>query len=419
MRHVDERIICVHVIMGPKASSLGIRYSFNIFIFVHAFSFSFHHFQNTPIINFYSIDSPFFGTHNMIEFGCIRNVLLFTFLYLIVTNLDIGGSIMSNTSRSKLKLLYLMKLLLERTDSENIVTMKDLLYYLSTHGIEAERKSIYSDISLLCQFGLNIETRKLKTFGYYICDRTFEFVELKLLVDAVQSSRCITAKKSLELIKKLASLTSVSQAAQLERQVLVSDRPKPQNEKIYYNIDAIHTAINSGHKIRFKYFDYDVKKSVVYRKNNEFYNQTPVSLCWSDDKYYLICYSEKYDDFANYRVDRMSNVEVCPEKVDKFDKNRFNSAEYSKRIFGMFNGDVVTTTLRFDKSLVNNVLDKFGADTPLPIRDDKFEIRVKVSNSPVFLAWMFQFGKKAEIVSPESLKHSMISLLKENSQAYM
>ncbi|MDL2225023.1 WYL domain-containing protein [Eubacteriales bacterium OttesenSCG-928-M02] len=325
---------------------------------------------------------------------------------------------MPSSPNQKMKLLYLMRVFLERTDVENALTLQELIAALSEYDITAERKSIYSDMELLRQFGLNIESRKTKTVSYYIDARDFELPELKLLVDAVLSSRFITPKKSNELIKKLSALTSNHQAKELKRQVFVADRPKTFNESIYYNIDAIHAAINTGYKINFKYFDYSPSKKRVYRKDGEIYCQTPMALCWNDDKYYLICYSSKHDGFAHYRVDRMSDVEVCDEKADKPDKKQFNLAEHTKRVFGMYSGDLVSAKLRFDNSLVNAVLDKFGSETTLHKQDDIFEINVEVSNSPVFLSWIFQFGEKAEIIGPEALKDSMRSLISQTVQKY-
>lgn len=325
---------------------------------------------------------------------------------------------MPSSPNQKMKLLYLMKILLDHTDADNTMTLQEIIGALADYGIKAERKSLYSDMELLRQFGLNIETRKTKTVGYYIDARDFELPELKLLVDAVQSSRFITAKKSEELIKKLSSLTSIHQSKQLKRQVYVADRPKTVNESIYYNIDAIHTAINDQKKISFRYFDYDISKRRVYRKNGEPYCQTPVALCWSDDNYYFICYSSKYDAFTHYRVDRMCDVTVCEEDTDKFDRKRFNIAEHSKQTFGMFSGEIVKATLRFDQSLVNVILDRFGKDVNLHRKDDCFEISVDVSTSPVFLGWIFQFGNKAKIIAPDSLCVAMHELLNQLAQQY-
>ena len=241
----------------------------------------------------------------------------------------------------------------------------------------------------------------------------------KLLVDAVQSSRFITQKKSTELIKKLSSLTSNEQAKLLRRQVYVADRAKTINETVYYSIDHIHCAINEHKKITFKYFDYDVNKNQVFRKQGKLYKVTPVTLCWNDDNYYLITYNGYYDNFTHYRVDRMSSVNALDEDSDQFDKSSFNIAEYAKRVFGMFDGEVVRARLSFDNSLVNVVLDHFGKDVRmLNAGEGWFDILADVSISPVFLAWMFTLGDSAVIKEPDSLITAMKGLIEKNSKQY-
>ena len=326
---------------------------------------------------------------------------------------------MPSSPNQRLKHLYLMKILLEKTDEQNTMTVAEIISALSVYGITAERKSIYTDMELLRQFGIDIETQRSKTVGYYVANREFELPELKLLVDAVQSSRFITQKKSGELIRKLSSLTSSEQAKQLRRQVFITGRAKTINEKIYYNIDGIHNAINNNRKIAFKYFDYDINKKQVYRKQGELYQNTPVALCWNEDKYYLIAYNAYYDDLAHFRVDRMNNVELLDEEADIFDRKIFNAAEHAKRVFGMFDGEIVKAKLSFDSCLVNAVIDHFGKDICIiPSVDGWFDITVDVSISPVFLAWIFQFGRLAVIKSPEKLINAMQELLEEHMLNY-
>jgi predicted DNA-binding transcriptional regulator YafY len=326
---------------------------------------------------------------------------------------------MASSPNQKMKLLYLMKILLERTDSENPMTIADIVTALAAYDIKAERKSIYTDMELLRQYGMEIEMLRAKTVGYYIADRQFELPELKLLVDAVQSCRFITKKKSEELIKKLSSLTSSEQAKQLRRQVFIAERAKTLNETVYYSIDQIHYAINENKKITFKYFDYDVRKNQIYRKRGELYTATPVTLCWNDDKYYLITYNGKYDGLTHYRIDRMSNVNAIDEEGDKFDKSKFNIAEHAKRVFGMYEGEVVRARLAFANHLVNVVLDHFGKDVHMfSSSDGWFESSVDVSISPVFLAWIFTFGDCAEIKSPDSLIDAMKELIEQNRRNY-
>lgn len=326
---------------------------------------------------------------------------------------------MPSSQNQKLKLLYLMKILMEKTDVQNPLTISEIVTALAGYDIKAERKSIYSDMELLRSFGIDIETRRNKTTRYYIDARQFELPELKLLVDAVQSSRFITQKKSEGLIKKLASLTSGEQAKQLRRQVFVTDRAKTINETVYYSIDQIYYAINENRRISFKYFDYDVNKNRIYRKQGDLYQNTPVMLCWNDDKYYLIAYSVKHDGLTHYRVDRMSDVNVLDEAGDMFDRSRFNIAEHIKQVFGMYSGELIRARLAFDNSLVNVVIDHFGKDVSIVSSDGGwFEINVDVSISPVFLAWMFQFGDRAEIKAPDSLIAAMCELVEKSRQKY-
>lgn len=320
---------------------------------------------------------------------------------------------MPRSSNQKFKPLYLARIFDERTDEDNVLTAQELVDALALYDVPANRKSIYDDIDALRQFGMDIELRHGKDGGYYLASRDFEIAELKLLVDAVQSSRFITTKKSNELIKKLSKLASASQAKQLNRQVFIAGRAKAINETIYYNIDAIHAAINEGKKISFKYFEYDMKKNRIYRRKGKTYVRTPVALCWSDDKYYLIAYCPMFENpYANYRVDRMANVEVINDKADKYDRKAFNISKYITRSFGMFSGEVIKARLAFDEEAAHVVFDHFGTDLHLSdAGGGRFAISVEVANSWMFLTWMLQLGKKAEILEPESLRESMRKML--------
>ena len=317
------------------------------------------------------------------------------------------------------KLLYLRKILHDKTDEQNPMSMPEIIAELATYDIHAERKSIYNDMEILRQYGLDIEIQRGKIPRYFVANRKFELPELKLLVDAVQSSRFITEKKSEELIAKLSSLTSQSQAADLKRQIFVAGRPKAFNEQAFYSVDAIHSAVNAGKKVTFRYFDYDVQKNRVFRKDGATYEVTPVTLCWDSDKYYLVAFNAEHNELRNYRVDRMSDVEVSEAKGSDFDKSKFSVAEHIKGMFGMFGGEVVRAKLAFDNSFVNVVLDYFGKDTTLTPKDNEtFEVTVDVTVSPVFLGWIFQFGGKARILSPDSLVDAMSKNIAANSAAY-
>lgn len=314
----------------------------------------------------------------------------------------------------KLKIIVLLKILMERSDEEHILAMTDIINALAEFDIIAERKSIYDDIECLRLLGYDIICRKGKNMGYYIGARDFELPELKLLVDAVASSKFITERKSNSLIKKIEGLASNSQAKQLQRQVFVSNRVKTMNERIYYNIDAIHSAIADKKQISFKYFEYSVAKQKIYRKNGEKYITNPVALSWDDENYYLITYSEKYNELVHYRVDKMDSITILETVVAPMKNKEFNIADYSKKVFSMFGGEEQEIKLRFDNSLVGVVLDRFGKDIHIKIIDDKsFEIYVKVAVSPSFFGWLFQFYDKVKIIEP----HSMAEQFKDKVDA--
>jgi len=324
-----------------------------------------------------------------------------------------GGSIMPRFSNQKLKPLYLAWILQERTDENNVMTAQDIVRALAAYDIPADRKSIYDDIEALRQYGVDVELRRGKNGGYFVASRDFELPELKLLVDAVQSSRLITAKKSNALIKKISRLTSTEQAKTLNRQVYIRGRAKALNETVYYAIDSIHEAIHAGKKISFKYFSYSITKSRIYRRPDKEYIRTPIAMCWNDDNYYLVTFAPKFENpYATYRVDRMTAVEVLDEKADKFNKETFSITDYIKQNFGMFTGETMAAKLAFDESLVSVVLDQFGADTHMTgISNGRFIINANVSATPTFLGWMFQFGNKAEILEPENLRETMRDML--------
>ena len=310
---------------------------------------------------------------------------------------------MAKSSNQKLKLLYLLKMLEEKTDEENAMSINTMIGELERYGVSAERKSIYDDLEALKHYGLDIASKKSKTTEYYVASRLFELPELKLLVDAVQCSKFVTHKKSNELIKKIESLASYRQAQSLQRQVYVSNRVKTINESIYYNVDRLHVAIAENKKVSFKYFDYDVKKEKIFRKSGEKYSVSPYGLSWDDENYYLITFSSKYNDFTHYRVDRMTDIDLIDEERDPLpEKKHFDIAEYTKKVFNMFGGEEVLVQLQLDNLLVNAVIDRFGKDVVIGrIDDSNFYVWIKVAVSQTFFAWISQFGSKVKILSPD------------------
>lgn len=314
-------------------------------------------------------------------------------------------------SIQRLKILYLYKIMLEQTDENHHITMSEIISQLELYGISAGRKALYEDIEALRIFGLDIKQLKGNTSGYLVASREFELPELKLLADAVTSSRFLTEKKSNELLKKIEGLASKYEAKQIQRQVFVANRVKAMNERIYINVDTIQRAISEGKKISFKYFDYDLKKKKKYRDGLRICS--PYALSWDDERYYLISYYEKYQKTTNFRIDRMESVEVLEELSEPKPKD-FNVADYMKSSFSMFSGEAEDVKLRFDNSLINTVLDRFGNEiTVIPDDDDHFTVRVKVKAEPPFFAWLFQFGSKVRIVEPIGLKENYMERLNE------
>ena len=299
---------------------------------------------------------------------------------------------MPKSANQKLRLLFEREILLRETDEENPITTKQLISRLEDCGVQAERKTIYSDIEALSLYGMDIIKVSGKNGGYYVGERDFELPELKLLVDAVQTSKFITKKKSAELIGKIERLTSKYQAQVLHRQVYVSARIKNMNESIYYNVDKIYQGIDENKQIEFFYMEYNLDKKRVPRRNGKRYKISPYALTWNDDNYYLIGYDGQSDTIKHYRVDKMENIVVL--KENREGETNIDIGEYSKKVFSMFGG-------RF----IGVVIDRFGTDVPVIKTDSEhFETSVTVKISPQFFGWLASLGRGVKIISPISVK---------------
>lgn len=307
---------------------------------------------------------------------------------------------MLKNGNPKLRLLHLMQIFWEQTDEDHTLTIPQLIAKLQVQGLNAERRSIYSDIETLKLFGFDIERRKSKTHDYYLASRPFELAEVKLLVDIVQTSKFITRKKSKQLIEKLDSLTSIPQAKQMERQVYVSGRVKTENECIYYNVDYIHRAIAENRKMSFRYLEYTVEKKLRFRRNGKIYLVNPLILSWDSGYYYLIAYDEAVSRLTHYRVDKMTQIQIL-DQPRVLVADDIDPVDYAQRMFGMFAGTEKNVTIEFDAALAGVVVDRFGTDTPFTnCNNGKFIAHVQVAASPNFFAWVFQFGGRAKILGP-------------------
>lgn len=336
---------------------------------------------------------------------------------------------MPKSPNQKMKPLLLQRILLERTDEDHGLTVPELIALLEEEGVAAERKSVYSDLQTLADFGLDIVKRKESgKVVYYVGARTFELPELKLLVDAVQSSRFITHKKSNQLIQKVEGFASRYQAQQLQRQVFVANRVKTMNESIYINVDKIYEAIAANRCITYRYLDWAFRDGAAggyekqFRRQGKTYRVSPWSLCWADERYYMNGFDSEAGLIKHYRVDKMLGIALTDEPRDGQEHfEHFDMAVYTRQVFGMFGGNEQTVTLRFENRLLGVVLDRFGEDVPIRREDaDTFQVRVRVAVSPQFLSWVFSFGGGARIVSPaavaDTMREQLASVMKQYTE---
>ena len=317
--------------------------------------------------------------------------------------------------RPGLKTLYIMEILLQRTDEQHALNASQILDILkSEYGITSNRQTIYSEIAKLEESDLDIVKLDGKFGGYYVASRRFELPELKLMVDAVQSSRFITRKKSQELIRKLETLCSREEARQLSSQVVVYNRPKTLNETIYYNVDRIHSAIYHNLQITFQYADWTVKKEMVLRHDGAFYVASPLRLIWDDENYYLIAYDEKSQSVKHYRVDKMRSMSIFKEERSKEALAvHIDPAVFSKKTFGMFSGEDVQVRLYGKNELAGVILDRFGSDIVMvPADPEHFSATVTVTVSQQFFGWITAVGKDLKIAAPEDVKRQYYEYLK-------
>ncbi|MBQ3110799.1 MAG: WYL domain-containing protein [Clostridia bacterium] len=321
---------------------------------------------------------------------------------------------MAKQRNQKMKAVYIMDYLLRNTDEEHHAPAKDIIAYLKSCGITAERKSVYSDIEGLQLFGVDILSGPK---GYYVVSRDFELPELKMLVDCVSASKFITEKKSEKLIKKIESLASRHEAGKLQRQVYIADRIKAANEDIYRSVDTLSEAINEKKKVSFRYFEYGTDKKRKFRNNGNEYVVSPYSLTVSDENYYLISHYPKHTDLTHFRVDRMSDIKILDEMctdVCSVMGERFSVGEYSRKLFSMYSGENKRVEILCENSMMNSVIDRFGKDVFTEVVDEEhFKVHVSVDLSPTFFAWIFTFGGKMKITAPEEAKAQFQNVLKK------
>lgn len=328
---------------------------------------------------------------------------------------------MAKSENQKKKLFVLMEIFWNKTDSEHGLTCADFIHELEKEQICIERKTFYADVSLLQELGFDIIQEKKGAKCYYkLASREFEMAELRLLVDAVQDSKFITPKKSEMMIRKLFRLTSSYEAAQLQEQVAMQAAEKSQNEGILYNVDALHMAITENHKICFDYYEWNIKKELVLRKNGKKTDISPWALVWDDEKYYLVAYDGNAGGVRHYRVDKMQNICITTElREGKSVIGDFHRNVYTKKLFSMFAGEKVKVTMEFQNRLIGVVIDRFGTDIiPVPQEKDTFLLTAEVDYSNQFLYWVLSLGEGARIVGPEYIVDKVKQELERLNRQY-
>lgn len=329
---------------------------------------------------------------------------------------------MSRGTNQKLKLSYLTKIMLEKTDDEHSLTMSQIMEELEKYEVTAERKSIYADFAdMTDKLGIEIIKEQVGRETYYrVGARQFELAEVKLLIDAIQSSKFITEKKSKVLITKIKGFVSEYEAKQLQRQVYVHGRIKTMNESIYYNVDAIHNAIAKNKKIKFKYYKWSIEKKLVPRHNDDWFCVSPWALTWDNENYYLIAFDDISKECRHYRVDKMMKISPIDEKREgKEIFINFDMEAYSKMNFGMFGGKTSKVHIQFPNDMCGVFIDRFGKEITIkPIDKNHSELAVDVAVSLQFFGWIFSLGKEVKVVRPDEVVEKMRKAAREFAGNY-
>lgn len=325
---------------------------------------------------------------------------------------------MARGEKQKLKLFYLLRILMEDTDEESGISMQRIISRLALDfGVRAERKSIYDDFSSLEEIGFPVEKLPTRPVTYTLVARPFEITELKLLIDAVQASKFISAKRTREIVKKLASFAGGKDCAKLVRHMSIDPMSKTVEDSSYYNVDTVHEAINSDSKIVFVYNEWTVDKTRRPRHGGAKYCVSPLVLLWDNENYYLV--ADDGGTIKNFRVDKMSGVTLSDERRDASPvRVNMDAAIYSRKLFGMYGGDEELVTLWCHESLAGVIIDRFGTD-PAFIKDgDGFRVSVRVALSPLFYGWVMSFGEKMRVVFPDTVRDNIIGIAEKIVSVY-
>ena len=325
---------------------------------------------------------------------------------------------MKTATNQKQRILFLRDYLLRETDENHMVSLVEIQSVLHNAGFDVERKTLYSDLATLEDSGLDIIRTRLfdNSIVYYVGSRDFELPELKLLVDSIQSSRFITEKKTRNLIQKLESLGSSHQARDLQRQVIVSGRVKNMNESVFYTVDGLSSAISNNHSVMFRYYEYNLQKERVFRKDGAYYHISPYALILDNENYYLLGYDDDDEVMKHFRVDKIASLQETKNRRKGSDAFKsIDLGRYTSMVFGMYHGETKQVRLIFANHLVGAAIDRFGKDIRITQEDSEhFSFLANVSVSPQFFAWVMSFGDEASILAPEDVREAFLEHIKRS-----
>ena len=325
---------------------------------------------------------------------------------------------MARSENQKLKILYLKDILYKYSDEEHPLSAAEICGTLKECGIEAERKSIYDDIEMLASYGFDIMKLNGRNGGFFMGSREFELAELKLLIDAVMSSRFISKKKSEQLVKKITSFASDYDSDELNRQLYSINRIKSQNEGILYIVDDINSAIRANRKIAFRYCEWTAEMKLSPRKNGEEYRVSPLTLIWDDEYYYLVAFDDAADMVKHYRVDKIRDI-VITDDPRKKPADKIDMSAYSGKMFGMFNGKTVKVGFECPEDKVGILIDRFGRDIKITkAGKGKLKVYSEAVLSYQFFGWVASVGPQIKLVSSSEAVDKMRSFLEENLKNY-
>ncbi len=332
---------------------------------------------------------------------------------------------MAGVQKSKLKLLYLADILKKKTDEEHFIAATEIVDELAKLDIPAERKSIYKDIDILKEYGFDIiHTGSKNRGGYFLGAREFELAEIRLLSDAVQAANFISQKKTNQLVAKIESFASENQAKTLHSQVYVDNRPKCNNEEIYYTISLLDEAITEGVKVTFTYTRRKITDEFKTAKEEKSFTVSPYALIWSDDHYYLVCNNEKYDNLMHLRIDKIKKLQKTKAPARHFSevsdyRNNFDSADYATKLFNMYSGEPKPIELICNNKILEVILDRFGENVKIQKYDDQhFLLKTNAVVSDGLTKWVLQFGEQIKVKSPNDLIYAVKNIAEEIIKNY-